>query len=160
MRESELTLALVTLDSRQQQFAARLENACSNKVKELHSNPASGAPICRVVRKENEHAWTSEGMNWLVLGEDPVVRTTILDDTPAAKSATMWWAREKDAKIGAGVWMWWTDESRSDDGQVGAIAACKHGNEWRSCRSSLGTGRIDVIAAKLWAIRLADDVAI
>jgi len=60
----------------------------------------------------------------------------------------------------AGVWMWWTDGSRSDDGRVGAAAVCKHGNEWRSRRSFLGTGCMEVFDAKLWAIGIALDVAI
>jgi len=99
-------------------------------------------------------------MSWPAPGEEPVVRTTILDDTTAAKSAAQRWAREKEAKVGAGVWMWWTDGSRSDDGRVGAAAVCKHGNEWRSRRSFLGTGRMEVFDAELWAIGLALDVAI
>jgi len=116
MRESGLTPAPLTLDPRQQRFAARLENACSSKLKELHSNPSSGAPIGRVVRKEHEHGRTIEGMSWPAPGAEPAVRTTILDDTAAAKSAAKRSAREKEAKITAGVWMWWTEGSRSDDG--------------------------------------------
>jgi len=116
MRESGLTPAPVTLDSRQQRFAARLENACSSKLKELDSNPSSGAPICRVVRKKHEHGRTTKGMNWPAPGEEPAVRTTILDNTAAGKRAAQRWAREKEATIGAGVWMWWTDGSRSDYG--------------------------------------------
>jgi len=45
--------------------------------------------------------------------------------------------------------------SRSDDGRVGAAAVCKHGNQWRSRRSFLGTGRMEVFDAELWAIGLA-----
>jgi hypothetical protein len=116
MRESGLTPAPVTLDSRQQRFAVTLENPCSCKLKELHSNPSSGAPICRVGRTEHEHGQTTEGMNWPAPGEEPAVRTTILDDTAAAKSAAQRWTRENEAKIRAGVWTWWTDGSRSDDG--------------------------------------------
>ena len=112
MRESGLTPGPVTLDYRQQRFAARLENACGSKLKQLHSNPFSGAPICRVVRKKHEYGRTTEGINWRAPGEEPAVRTTILDDTAAAKSAAQRWAREKEAKMGAGVWMWWTDGSR------------------------------------------------
>jgi hypothetical protein len=56
--------------------------------------------------------------------------------------------------------MWWTDGSRSDDGRVGAAAVCKHGNVWRSLRSYLGTGRVEVFDAELWAIGLALDVTI
>jgi len=105
MRESGLTLAPVTLDSRQQRLTVRLENTCSNKRKELHSNPSSGAPICRVVRKEHEHGRTTKGMNWVAPEEDPAVITTILDETTAAKSATQLWAREQEVTIAAGVWM-------------------------------------------------------
>jgi hypothetical protein len=78
-----------------------------------------------------------------------VVRTAILDDATAAKRAAQRWAREKEAKVGAGIWMWRTDGSRSDDGQVGAAAVCKHRDEWRSHRSYLGTGRMVVFDAKL-----------
>jgi len=99
-------------------------------------------------------------MNWPAPGEEPAVRTTILDDTTAAKSAAQHWAREKEAQVGAGVWMWWTDGLRSDDGGVGAATVCKHGNEWRCRRSFLGTGRMVVFDAELWAIGLALDVAI
>jgi len=44
MRESGLTPAPVTLDSRHQRFASRPENACSSKLKELHMNSSSSAP--------------------------------------------------------------------------------------------------------------------
>jgi len=56
--------------------------------------------------------------------------------------------------------MCWTDGSRSDDGRVGAAAVCEHGNEWRSLRSFLGTGRMEVLKAEPGAIGLALDVAI
>jgi hypothetical protein len=140
MSESGLTLVPVILASRQQRFAVRIENACSSKLKELRKNPSCGALICTACRKEHEHGRTTEGMDWTTLGEEPVVRTTILGDTTAAKSPERHWAREKEAKIGAGVWMWWTDGSLSDDSRVGAAAMCKHGNECRSCRSFLRTG--------------------
>jgi len=42
-------------------------------------------------------------MNWLARGEESVVRTIILDDDTAAKRAAQCWAREKEAKVGAGV---------------------------------------------------------
>jgi len=86
MREAGLTPTPVILDSRQQRFTARLANACSNNLKELHRNPASGAPICRVVKKEHEHGRTTELMNWPAPGEEPEVRTTILNDTTAAQA--------------------------------------------------------------------------
>ena len=99
-------------------------------------------------------------MNWPAPGKEPAVRTTILDDTAAAKSAAHRWAREKEAKIGAGVWMWWTEGSRSDDGRVGAAAVCKHGNEWKSRHRFVGTGLMEVFDAELGAIGLALHVAI
>jgi hypothetical protein len=160
MRESGLILAPVIMDSSQQRLAARIENACSSKQKELYKNPASGAPICRAVRKEHEHGRTTEGMSWPAPGEQPVVSTTILDDTTAAKSAAQRSAREKEGTAGAGVSMWWTDGSHSEDGRVGAAAVCKHGKEWRSRRSFLSTGRMEVFDAELCAIGLALDVAI
>jgi hypothetical protein len=127
---------------------------------ELHKKPSSGAPICRGARKNHVHVRPTEGLNWPAPGEEPVVRTTMLVDTNAAKCAGQRWAREKEAQVGAGVWMWWTEGSRSDDGPVGAAASCKHGNEWRSHHSFLGTGRMEVFDAELWAIALAPDVAI
>jgi len=75
---------------------------------------------------EHEHGLTTEGMNWPAPGEEPAVRTTILDNTTPAKSPARRWAEEEQAKIGAGVWMWWTDGSCSDHGRVGATAVCKH----------------------------------
>jgi ribonuclease HI len=51
--------------------------------------------------------------------------------------------------------MWWTDGSRSDDGRVGAAAVCKHGDGWKAFGSHLGTGRVEVYDAELWAIGLA-----
>jgi len=83
-----------------------------------------------------------------------------MDDDTAAKGAAQSLAREKEAKVGAGVWMRCTDGSRSDDGRVGATAVCKHGDEWRSRRSYLGTGRMEVFDAELWAIGLALEVTI
>jgi len=150
----------VILGPRQQRFTARLANSCSSKLKEVHHNPSSGAPICKDIMEENEHGRTTDGTDWPLPGEESVVRTTILDDRTTAKNTTQRWARQIEAKVGAGVWMWWTDGSRSDDGRVGAAAVCKHRNEWRSCRSFQGTGRMEVLDAKLWAIGLELDVAI
>jgi hypothetical protein len=44
------------------------------------------------------------------------------------------------------------DGSRSDDGSVGVA---KHGDGWKAFRSHLGTGRVEVYDAELWAIGLA-----
>jgi len=130
-------------------------NACSSKLKELHEDPSSGTPMCRVVEIEHEHGRTTEDMNGPAPGEEPVVKTIILDNNSTAKRAAQCWAREKEVKVGAGVWMWWTDGSRSDDGQVGAAAVGKHGNEWRTRHSYLGTGRMEVFHAEPWVIGLA-----
>jgi len=54
--------------------------------------------------------------------------------------------------------MWWTDGSHSDNGRVGAAAVCKHGNQWSCSHSILGTGRMEIFDAELWAIGLALDV--
>jgi len=81
-----------------------------------------------------------------------VVRTAILADTTAAKNGTQHWAREEEAKIGARVWVWWTDGPCSDDGGVGAAAVCEHGNQWRSPRSFLGTRRKEVFDTEMWPI--------
>jgi len=92
MWQSGLTPAAEIIDARQQRFAARLTNACSGKLKEIHHFPSSRAPICKVMRQQHEHGRTTEGMNWPPLGEKSVVRTTILDDTTTAKSAAQNWA--------------------------------------------------------------------
>jgi len=160
MTEAALTPAPVILDSGQQRFTARLANACSNKLQELHKNPASSAPICRVVKKEHEHGRTTKALNCPAPGEEPAVRTTMLDDTTAGQSTTQRWARENESYIGAGLSMCWNDGSRSDDGRVAAVAVCKHENQWRSRRCSPGTGRMEGFKAELWAIGLALDVAI
>jgi hypothetical protein len=99
-------------------------------------------------------------MNRPAPGGEPAVRTCILNDTAAVKSTAQRWAREKEAKIGAGVWMWWTDGSRSHDARVGAAAVYEHGNQWSSHCSFLGTGHLDVFHAELWAIGLPLDLAI
>jgi hypothetical protein len=79
-------------------------------------------------------------MSCPALAEESVVKTCILDDNTAAKCAVQYSATDKVAKVGVGVWMWWPDGSRSDNGQVGSAAVCKHRDEWRSRRSDLGTG--------------------
>jgi len=160
MRDSGLTPGPVILGSRQQRFAARLANACSNKLKKLHQNPSSGTPVYRAVKKEHKHGWTTEGMSWRAPGEESVVRTVILDDATTASRAAYRWAREKEAKVGAGVWMWWTDGLRSDDGRVGAAAVCKHRDRLRCRRSYLGTGRMEVFDAELWGIGCVPEMTI
>jgi ribonuclease HI len=73
----------------------------------------------------------------------------------AATREAKCWAREREAKVGAGVSMWWTDGSLSDDGKVGAAAVCKHRDSLRAFLSHLGTGRMLVYDTELWDIGLA-----
>jgi hypothetical protein len=101
------------------------------------------------------HSQTTESMTWPAQGDEPVVRAVIPDDATAAKLNAQGWARENQAKIGVGVWMWWSDGSRSDDGRVGAASVYKHGHQWTSRLSCLGTVRMEVFNAELWAIGLA-----
>jgi len=148
IRESGLTPAPVILDSRQQRFAAKLANACSSKLNHLHGERSSGAPICPVVEIEHEHGRTTEGMRWPAPCQEPVVKTIILDHKSTAKRAAQCWTREKEAKVRVGVWMWWTDGSRCDDGRVGAAAVCTHARKWRTHGSFMRTGRMEVIDAE------------
>jgi len=97
MRESGLTPAPVILDSRQQRFTARLGNACSSKLKRLHHNASSGAPICKAIRAEHENGLTTDATDFPPPVEESLVRTTILDDSTTAKSAAQHWARGKEA---------------------------------------------------------------
>jgi len=158
MRDSGLTPTAVLFEPRQQHSAARLANACSNKLRELHQNPSSGTPVCRAVMKELKHGQMTEGMSLLAPGKESVVRTVILDDATAANRAAQLWAREQEAKLGAGVWIWWTGGSRSDDGRVKAAAICKHREEWRSRCTYLGTGQTEVCDGTMLAIRLGLEV--
>ncbi|KAF8533028.1 hypothetical protein BDD12DRAFT_900657 [Trichophaea hybrida] len=151
MRESGLIPAAVALDSRQQRFTARLANACEgSKLKEMHDYLTSDAPICRVIKKEHERDWEAETMRWPNPDEELAVKTAILSDDIAAKREAIRWAREKEAKVGAGIWMWWTDGSRTDDGEwepqqyastetAGSpSAATSASDEWRSTIRSCG----------------------
>jgi len=76
--------------------------------------------------------------------EQLAVKTVILSDDTAAKREAQCGAREREAKVGVEVWMWWTDGLRSADGRVGAAAVCKHWDGWTAFRGDLHTGRIEV----------------
>jgi hypothetical protein len=103
MKESGLRPMPEIIDYRQQQFAAMLANACSNKLKELPEDPSSGTPICRVVKIEHKHGRKTADMSWPTPGEEPVVNTIILDDRSTRKRAVQHWARGKEVKVGVGV---------------------------------------------------------
>jgi len=94
-------------------------------------------------------------MCWQAPGEEPAVKTIILDGNIAAKRTAKQWVRDKEGQAGSDVRMWWTDSSRTDDGRVGAPAVCSNGYSWTVFPSYLGTGRIEVFDAELWAIRIA-----
>ena len=127
MRESGLTTAPVALDSRQQRFTARITSACQgSKLKAVHEHQTSGAPIWRGITKEHERGREAGTMRWPNPDETLAVKPVILSEDTAAKREAIRWARDTEAKVGAGVWMWWTDGSRSDDSRVGAAAVWKH----------------------------------
>jgi len=84
-----------------------------------------------------------------------VVKTIILDDKTTGKTAMQCCTGEREAKVGAGVWKWWTDGSFAYNGRVGATAVCNHGTDWRTRHRYLGTQHIEVIDAKLWSFGLA-----
>ena len=94
-------------------------------------------------------------MRWPNPDQEPAVKTVKVSENTAAKREAIRWAREKEAKVGAGVWMWWTDGLRSNDHRVGAAAVCKQGDRWKAFRRHLGTGRMEVHDAVLCAIGLA-----
>jgi hypothetical protein len=104
MKESGLTPAPVALDARQQRFPARLTSVCEgSKQKAVHDHPTSGTPICRVITKEHERGRQAETMRWPNPDEEPAVKTVILCEGTVAKKEAIRWAREREAKVGAGV---------------------------------------------------------
>ena len=112
MRESGLTPAPVALDARRQRFTARLASVCEgSKPKAVHDHPTSGAPICRVITKEHKPGREAETMRWPNPDEEPAVKTVIMSEDTAAKKEAIRGASEREAKVGAGVWMRWTDGS-------------------------------------------------
>jgi len=143
MWESGLTPVPVILDCSQQHFTARLTNAYSSELKELHEDPLSGTPICPVIETEHQSSWATEGMSWSAPGEEPVVKTIILDDKSTVKSAAHSWARENEANDGEGVWMLWTERSLWNNGRVGAAAICTQRNTWRIRHRYVCTGRME-----------------
>jgi hypothetical protein len=87
--------------------------------------------------------------------EELAVRIIILSKIIVTKREAICWVREKEAKVARGVWLWWTDRSRTEDGKVGAEAVWKHRDGWKSFHSHLGSGRMEVHHGELSAFRLA-----
>jgi len=153
LRESGLTPAPVALYTRQQRFTARFASACEgSKLQAVPDDLTSGAPICRVITKEHKRGREAETIHWPNPDEEPAVKTVIVSEDTAARREAIRCAREREAKVGAVVWMWWTDGSRSYDGRVGSATVCKHRDRWKAFRSHLGTGHMEVYDAELWAI--------
>jgi hypothetical protein len=156
MRDSAVTRVPLALKSRKQRFTARLATACEgSKQKETYNHPMSSALISKVIKKAHKRGREAETLRWAQQDEAPPVMTVILSDDTAAKRGVIHWVRGREAKGGPGVWMWWTDRSRSDDCRVEAVAVCKHTEVWRAFRSHLSTGRTEVCDAALWAICLS-----
>jgi hypothetical protein len=106
MRESGLTPAQVALDARQQRFTARLASAFEGfKLHAVTNHPTTGEPICRVITKEHERGREAETTHRFNPDEEPAVKTVILSNDTMAKREAIHWAREREANVGAGVWM-------------------------------------------------------
>jgi hypothetical protein len=69
----------------------------------VHDHPTSGPPICRVITKEHERGQVEETMRWPNHDEELAVKTVILSKDTVGKRVAICWARERDAKVGAGV---------------------------------------------------------
>jgi len=88
MRDSGLKAAAVALNARQQQFVATLVSAgkCS-KSTEGYDHPTLGAPVGRVAEIEHPRGRSAGRLCWRDPGEKHAVKTTILEDIPAAQRA-------------------------------------------------------------------------
>jgi hypothetical protein len=128
MRESRLTPAPVALDAKQQRLTAMLGSLCAgSKLKAVHDHHTSGEPICSIITKEHKRGREGETMHLPNPDEQPAVKTVTMSEDTVAQRAAIRWIREREAKVGAKVGMWWTDGSRSDDARLGATAECKDG---------------------------------
>jgi hypothetical protein len=108
--------------------------------------------LCRGVEIEHKHGRTTEVKSWPAPDAEPVVKIINLNDQLTSERAMQLWPREEEAQVGAGVFMWWTDESFSNAGQGGAAVVCQHGNECSTSRSYQRAGHKEVFNAELWAI--------
>jgi hypothetical protein len=94
-------------------------------------------------------------MSWPNPDQQPSVKMVILSEDMVTKRQAICWVTERQANVGTGIGVLFTDGSRSGDGRVGAIAVCKQGDRWNASRSPLGTRRMEVQDEELWAIGLA-----
>jgi hypothetical protein len=103
---------------------------------------------------EHEQGWEAETMRWSNPDEEPDVKTVIVSEDRAVRTEAIRWPTDSEPNVGAGVWMWRTEGSQSNDGRGGSSGVCKHGDCWNTFCSHLGTRRIEVYDAELWAIGL------
>lgn len=132
----------------------------SSKLKKVDDYPTLGALIGRVIKKEHEEGWAAETMQCPDVDQKLTVKMVILSNDTVAKGEAIHRARERDAKMGEGVCMWWTSRSQSDDGIVGVAVLSNHRNGCKTFCSHLGTGRVKVYDVELWAMRLALQVLV
>jgi hypothetical protein len=134
----------------------RLASACNgSKPKAVHNHRTFDAMRYRVSTKKHMRGRVAATMRWPNHDEEPAVNTVMLSEDMAGKREAILCAREGQAKVGVGVWMWSTDRPQSDDGRVGPAVVCTHGNRWNSSRRHLRTGRMEEYGAELWPIRHA-----
>jgi len=94
-------------------------------------------------------------MCWPDPAEKPAVKTAILEDDTAAKSAAEVWARRNEIMAVSGTWTWWMDGSPTYYGWVVAATACSNRDGWTVFRSYLGSGWIEVFDSELCVIEVA-----
>jgi hypothetical protein len=107
MLDSGLTPAALAFDARQQRFIARLANECEgSQSKECFYYPTPGALVARVAAIEHAHGRRADARYCPDLGENPVVKTTILEYNIAATRALELWENETESKLRSGTWTW------------------------------------------------------
>jgi hypothetical protein len=75
----------------------------------MHDHATSGAPIFTVIRTEQEQGQEADNMRWPYPDEEPAIMTIMLSERTVAEREAIRWVRAREAKLGAGVWMWWTE---------------------------------------------------
>jgi len=92
MRDPGLTPAAVALNAQHQWFVPRLASTCEgSKSTELLDYPTPRAPVGRMALIDHSCGRRAETMCWPDPGEEPAIKTTILeDDTMAKRAAALW----------------------------------------------------------------------
>jgi hypothetical protein len=143
MRDRETTPAAVALDTRQRWLIIQLPSNCEGSMStELYNYHTPGVPGDRVAMKEHARRTKAETLGWPDPGEEPAVKTTILEDNTTAKMATKLWARRQENKAGSGTWMWWTHGSPMAEGRVEAAAVSFYRDDCMALSSCLHMGHI------------------